>query len=174
MATIPDKLNNMAAYNGADELMGIANITLPSIQYMTDTQSGAGIMGEIDMPTIGMTQSTEVSIEWNELTKAFSGLVGNRDGVSLEFRGAIDHVDEKLNRKVIVPVFVAIAGFTKSAELGTLTPGSKSSPSMTVECWRVKITIDGVVTTHINKYANIFVVNGEDIYSEVRAALGKM
>ena len=51
---IPTKINNYNVYNAGDKLLGVGDeLTLPDFEATSETVSGAGILGEIDDPTIG-------------------------------------------------------------------------------------------------------------------------
>ena len=47
-----DKLINYEVFLGGKRKLGMADITLPKIKYLTNTMKGAGIGGDIDMPTL--------------------------------------------------------------------------------------------------------------------------
>ena len=50
---VPEKLINFRVYLDGNNLIGVADVELPSIEAMTETVKGAGIAGEIDSPTLG-------------------------------------------------------------------------------------------------------------------------
>ena len=51
---LPDKLNNFNVYDGKYKLTGVASeITLPSLDPLTDTLNVAGMAGEIESEVIG-------------------------------------------------------------------------------------------------------------------------
>ena len=50
---IPERLIGFRVYNDNNDLLGIATVTLPMIEAMTDTVSGAGIAGEVESPVLG-------------------------------------------------------------------------------------------------------------------------
>ncbi len=39
---VPERLINFRVYNDGNDLLGVANVDLPSIEAMSDTVSGAG------------------------------------------------------------------------------------------------------------------------------------
>ena len=57
---VPEKLINFRVYENGNDLIGIADVTLPKVDYMTETVKGAGIAGEIDSPVKGHYSSMEV------------------------------------------------------------------------------------------------------------------
>ena len=61
--TIPEKINAYNVYKGGKKLIGISDeVTLPDFEAMTETISGAGVLGEIDSPAIGLFGSQEMEI----------------------------------------------------------------------------------------------------------------
>ena len=51
----PIRLVNFRAYNSSNLIIGTTDLTLPKIEYMTETVKGSGIAGEVDLPTLGNT-----------------------------------------------------------------------------------------------------------------------
>ena len=45
---IPDKLKAFICYNQSSQMVGVADLTLPTLSHMSDSISGAGLLGEID------------------------------------------------------------------------------------------------------------------------------
>ncbi len=43
---VPEKLINFRVYEDGDDLVGVADVTLPTLDAMTETVKGAGIAGE--------------------------------------------------------------------------------------------------------------------------------
>ena len=51
---IPTSLQGFSVYLDALRELGVVDIELPNIQFMSDTITGSGIAGEIDMPIPGL------------------------------------------------------------------------------------------------------------------------
>lgn len=64
---VPEKLINFRVYNESEDLLGLADVTLPSFESMTETIKGAGLAGEIDSPVLGHYGSMEVEFNWRTL-----------------------------------------------------------------------------------------------------------
>lgn len=63
---IPDKLINAKVYlEGSSALLGMADIELPSLEYVTESMSGLGIAGELDTPTLGHFKGITLKFKWN-------------------------------------------------------------------------------------------------------------
>ena len=50
---VPEKLINFRVYEDGDDLVGVADVTLPTLDAMTETVKGAGIAGEVESPVMG-------------------------------------------------------------------------------------------------------------------------
>lgn len=60
---IPSKINSYNVYNDAERLIGVGDeVTLPDFEAMAETISGAGILGELDDPTVGHFSNMEMEI----------------------------------------------------------------------------------------------------------------
>lgn len=54
---IPDKLINAKVYlEGSSALLGVADIELPSLEYVTESMSGLGIAGNWTRPSSGTSR----------------------------------------------------------------------------------------------------------------------
>ena len=67
---IPDKLINAKVYmEGSSALLGVADIELPSLEYVTESMSGLGIAGERDTPVIGHFKAISLKLKWNTVNE---------------------------------------------------------------------------------------------------------
>lgn len=55
-------------YEDAIHLCGTAKVTLPSIAYVCTTLAGAGLMGNLEVPYIGMIDNMTMDVEWDSPT----------------------------------------------------------------------------------------------------------
>ncbi|MCI9509556.1 MAG: hypothetical protein HFF10_07425 [Angelakisella sp.] len=53
----PAAIINLEVYEDSVNLLGVAKVTLPSITYPTVSISGAGMMGNMDVPLLGMVDA---------------------------------------------------------------------------------------------------------------------
>ena len=54
MNTIPTKINRYNVYNKGNRMLGVGEeMALPDFEPSSETVTGAGILGEIDDPTVG-------------------------------------------------------------------------------------------------------------------------
>ena len=76
---IPDKLINAKVYmEGSSALLGVADIELPSLEYVTESMSGLGIAGELDTPVIGHFKAISLKLKWNTVNENSASARPNR------------------------------------------------------------------------------------------------
>lgn len=86
---IPTKINNYNVYNAGDKLLGVGDeLTLPDFEATSETVSGAGILGEIDDPTIGYFGNMQLEIPFRTLDKEATNMMDQTRAVQLTIRGA--------------------------------------------------------------------------------------
>ncbi len=168
---VRDKLINFEVFAAGNRKLGMADVTLPEISYKTDALSGAGIGGEIDMPTLGQTDSMELQIAWRTVNEDITELL-RQEAHDLELRGANQHYDAGTGKFRVQAVKVNVRGVPKSGNLGKFEPASKSDSTSTLELLYLKVTIDGEKLIEIDKLNYIHFVDGTDYLASVRDALG--
>lgn len=168
---VRDKLTDYAVFKDGKLLLGTADIELPSIEYLTDTIKGSGIAGEVNMPTMGMTSSMEVKINWRTINGDLTELMAPR-AHDLEFRGAQAHYDSATGRIQQIPAVIKVRVLPKSGEIGKFETGATTGSSNKMECVYLKVDINGAVKIEIDKFARVFRINGADYMEDVRLALG--
>ena len=65
---IPERLINFRCYRNGNDLLGVATVTLPQFQAMTDTVSGAGIAGEVETPVLGHYSSITATVSFRTIS----------------------------------------------------------------------------------------------------------
>lgn len=168
---VPEKLINFRAYDDGEDLLGMSDIELPSIKYLTESIKGAGIAGEIDSPTMGHFASMEATVNWRTIMKANASISGT-EVKHFDFRGAQQVYDAANKKYRAVPVKCIIEGVCKEIKLGKLDVGASTGSSNTIEVHYIKLTVDKEVIFEIDKYNYIANIGGTDYLQEVRTALG--
>ncbi|MDD3534241.1 MAG: phage major tail tube protein, partial [Candidatus Cloacimonetes bacterium] len=156
--------------DGADQL-GISDIELPSLEYMTETISGAGVSGEIDAPVMGQFASMGVTLNWRTVTKSQLQLLAP-GAHHLDCRGAIQLHDAGSGEMRPAACKVVIRGRTKTAELGKFEAATTMDASSELEVEYLKLTLDGETVIELDKLNYICNIGGTDYMAGIRAALG--
>ena len=110
---VPERLINFRVYNDGNDLLGVANVDLPSIEAMSDTVSGAGIAGEVESPILGHFGSMTATFTWRTITPELAKLA-NQKAHALDLRGSQQVYDAALGEYSSVPVRVSLRATPKS------------------------------------------------------------
>lgn len=171
MYKIPEAIHSFNVYNGTNRIIGITGaVELPSFQYITNSISLAGMPGEYDAPVIGHVASQKMKIPFTQIdeTAYFAMVEGEEDiilRINMQTRVANSSKNEMIN------MVVTIRGATTEYELGSLEKAKVMNSSITKEVTYIKIVIGNVVCLEYDKFNNVYIVNGKDMFAKVRANL---
>lgn len=166
-----ERITAFRVYKDGNVLMGIADVTLPNIESMTDTVKGAGIAGEIDSPSIGLFGSMTLGFTWRTITKEAAELM--KPGLqSLDIRGNIQEFVETSGTYKQVPLKVVVKGLPKKLEGGKLEQNAAMDAPQEFEVVYYKKTLDGRDLIEIDKLNYVYKVLGQDQLQQVRRNLG--
>ena len=167
---IPDKVIGFKVYADGESI-GTADIELPSIEFMTETLTGAGIAGEIETPALGQIASMTTTLNFRALDKSI-GLFLDPKGIMIDCRGAIQHYETQSGQPATAGVKVTMKLLPKSTSLGKFEVGATGDTSTENEVAYLKILIDNKEVVEIDKANYICRINGVDHLEEVRNQLG--
>ena len=168
---VRDKLINFEVYIAGGRKLGMADVTLPTIEYMTATLSGAGIGGEIEMPTPGHTSSMELEINWRTLNEDTTKLLAMK-AHDLEIRGSSELYDAGTGEIKSEAIKINVRTLPKKGDSGSFKPADHTDTKSTLEIIYIKETIAGKVVLEIDKLNYIHYVDGVDFLSSVKSDLG--
>ncbi|ADE57237.1 MULTISPECIES: phage major tail tube protein [Aminobacterium] len=169
---VPEKLINFRVYlEGSIDLLGVADVELPSLEAMTETVKGAGIAGEVDSPVLGHFGSMGVTLNWRTLTEKATTLAKQR-AHALDLRGSVQVYNAASGEYKTTPIKLAIRGIPKTIGLGKFDVGTTSDSSVEFEVVYLKLWYDGVPRIEIDKFNYICVIDEEDYLASVREDLG--
>lgn len=171
MNPVPEKLIGFRVYEDGTDLLGVADVKLPSIEAMTETVKGAGVAGEVDSPTLGHFKSMSLSLNWRVVTGDTIKLTEQRSH-ALDLRGAQQAYDAAKGEYKTIPLKIAVRAIPKKTELGKFEIAATSDSSNELEIVYIKISLDGKEVVEIDKYNFIAKINGVDYLADVRKALG--
>lgn len=164
---LPDKINNFNVYDGKTKLVGVASeITLPSLEPLTDTLNVAGMAGEIESEVIGSFGSMKIEIPFCNISEDFFEFAASTNPVVL--RGSMEIFNTKTQAKDTKPVVVTIKGRTLAIKPGVLKKGGKGEPGITKEITYMKITIANKTQLELDKLNSIFIMGGKDLLKKIR------
>lgn len=156
--------------NGGLELLGLADVTLPSFESVSETITGSGIMGEVEVPVTGHFGAMT-------LTMNFRALYGD----PLDFRAAHEyHFDLRAAMELEDPTSfersVGAERWSITGQVKIINPGTRAAQSLNnavieVALRRAEHYMDGKKVMEFDILNDIYEVNGEDVYRDIRAAI---
>ncbi len=168
MKTIPTKINRYNVYNRGNRLLGMGDeLTLPSFEASTETVSGAGILGEIDDPTVGYFGNQEMEIPFRILDNEATDMLDMTKAVQLEIRGAAQTTNSEGDIEY-QGVRVVVRGRSNKFTTGKLKAGNPMDTSITLSILYILIELDGVSVLELDKLNEVFKINGNDILAKVK------
>lgn len=168
---VPEKLVNFRVYLDGTDLLGVADVELPSFESMTDTVSGAGVAGEVDAPILGHFSSMSLTLNWRTVTGNVTTLAQQK-AHQLDLRGSMQVYDASNGEYKTKPLKVVCKAVPKNTGLGSLQAGSSQENSTEMEVNYVKVSVDGEEKIELDKYNFKCVVEGTDYLESVRGDLG--
>ena len=174
MPVLGNKTINYNIYdrtNGRPEYVGdTTSYKRPSLELLTDSIKGAGIMGEIDLPSPAQLGSMEVEISARKTNSKLIELFGQKSH-SLEIRWAADTLDTSAGTTKVEANKEIIKGVPKKLELGNVESGAANEASLTLEVLYYQHIVDGISLIEIDKLNNVFKIKGVDYAAGIRDAL---
>lgn len=168
MKTIPTKVNNYNIYNEGYCLLGVGDeLTLPDFEASSETVSGAGILGEIDDPTVGYFSNQEMEIPFRVLDYEAVEMLDMTKAVHLEIRGG----QQTLNSTGDIAfrdIRVVVRGRCKKFTPGKMKAGSPMEASVTLSLLYILLELDGKSILELDKLNRVYKVRGKDILKELK------
>lgn len=169
---ISNKVINYSVYTKNDskstKIGDTSEVTLPSIEMLTDTIKGAGIMGEIDWPAYYQPQSMSLEISIRVANEDIGELMKAND---IEIRWVTDVFDTDNIKTGVISHKAFIKCIPKKLEEGKVGMGEASEGSFEYEVFAYKRIINGKEVLNVDKFNGIFAVNGENLAQDIQTAL---
>ncbi|MCI9376815.1 MAG: phage tail protein [Oscillibacter sp.] len=163
---------NLEIYEDDVNLLGVAKVQLPSIAYPCVTISGAGMMGEMEIPLYGMVNAMTLTINW--LTPHGDAVrLMSPEKHQLDMRVAEEYWDvEQAEVGLWADKYVVIVR-PKNASPGTVAPMGNADTSGEYAVYYFAAYRDGKQLWEVDKRSMKCVIDGVDYMAPVRKALGK-
>jgi len=171
MNKAPQMLINYSMYLEGGRQIGTVDITLPNIQAMTQTIQGAGIAGQVDTPVLGHVQNMTMTVNFRIATPDISLLLPQKYH-HIEFWPALQNLNYGTGELEVVEQKIIVKAMPIGDNLGTLNPGELQGRSLEFNVIYLKEVVGGKELREIDVYNNKYVMNGSDMLSAVRQAIG--
>lgn len=167
---IPTKINAYNVYLDGTKLLGVSEeVTLPNFEALTETLSGAGILGEIDEPILGHFGASEIEIPFRTLNKDMFRIANMQTAVSLTLRMSTQTINESDMVTDFMPSRIVIKGKNKALTGGKVKQGSGTGSSLKVEILYILVEVDKQPKFELDKLNFVYKVDGNDLLQKVRA-----
>ncbi|MFS0766037.1 phage major tail tube protein [Peribacillus phoenicis] len=165
---IPEKVVNYNVYDDTEKLVGLAGeVTLPNLEAMSETVSGAGILGEFDSVNPGHFGSLTIEIAFRTLFQKSFSLMKNR-GKSLVLRAAQQSFDVSNGTISHRGLKITLKYAAKGLELGKLAVGAATESKNTLEVLYIKVEENGKTLLELDKLNFVYIVDGEDVLKNIK------
>ena len=171
MNLVPAFLEDFFCFREGNRIPGTVDVTLPKITPKSVTASGAGIAGDMDMPTKGQTENMETGITFRTTTEEVVALSQCKSTL-VEFRGAQFVYNTGTGEYEKNPCAVVMRIMPKETDLGKFASAESTESKITANVAYLKVTIDGKKMVEIDKFNYIHYVYGTDYLADVRSMLG--
>jgi uncharacterized protein len=168
---IPDKLSAFRVYTkGAVDVLGVANVKLPTLENITETIKGAGIAGELEVPIKGQFKSMTLTLDFVAVLQSLIYL--SRQTVQdFIIAGSVQEYRDKTGDYVDRAVKIFVRGLPKKVELGKMEAGNKMDASIEIEVIQMVVMVDVLPVLQVDKINYVCMVDGKDYLAEVRTNL---
>ena len=147
---IPNHVSNYSIFKDGRRLIGLADVTLPNMQNMTDTLKGSGIFGEIDMPVQCHFQAMSVTMNWHTIMDG-AVFATTQEKSILDAWAAIQEDDPGLHQIVHSGWRFVMGTAPKLLNLGKLEVGTKGEASTEYELISLRCLRDDRTMFEIDK-----------------------
>jgi uncharacterized protein len=168
---IPNQVNNYSIWFQGNRFIGMATVTLPNLQNMTDELKGAGLGGVTNMPVAAHYQDWTATFNFHTITKEGCELM-RQDGLKIEARAGMQYLDSGQHKLQIGAWRFVMATFPRGFDLGTLEVGVKENAVVEVGVSYIKGVLDGREMFELDKINLISRVLGTDYALPIRQAIG--
>jgi len=150
---------------------GVASTTLPNKNQKTITVSGAGIGGDVNVPSAGQYEAMQFTLTFRNYSSRVARL--RKPGRhQIELRVAQQNEDPVTGKMEIVSIKHVMVVVPSNASGGNIAPASPSDTNVTFEVRYWMTMENGVVVDEIDQFNGINIIDGVDYGAPIRAALG--
>ena len=172
---IPEIINGFHLYHGVgtdgkegEMFLGVSGeITLPELNAMTETISGSGMLGEMEVGNPGHFSAIDMEIPFIGMSSdmlTFSPTEYNTFILRMTQQSTVKDTREKdyTHMKIVV------GGTMKSLKLGAAKIGGQMGSSVTLSVTYIKISVENDTLIELDKLNEIYIVDGRDQLAKIR------
>lgn len=152
--------------NAWKEMTETAKADLPELNRKTDATTGAGIMGDIELPTPGQYENMKLTISYRTSSEKFERATA--PGVhEIELSTAVQVLDRSNGSDSVQYVKYSMKGYCVASKPGTVETGKESDASAEYNLIYYKKTINGIVAREVDKLNGVDRVFENEYYQDI-------
>lgn len=168
----PESYVNFEVYEDAKMFCGVTQATLPDLEYITQTVSGAGIGGNVETILPGMMNAMTATLNFRTVTDNAINLTKPYLH-NIDLRIAEQLGDTVKGTKSIICDKYVMSVMPKKTSLGSVKPASTGDASGEYSVQVFKGYRDGKLVFDIEPYNYKCQIGNVDYLASVRKALGR-
>ena len=115
-------------YDSKNKLMGVTSVTLPTLEWISSTLSGAGIAGNVEVVATGMMEAMTLGMAFRMVTEAAVALAGPKQHI-ITLRNAQQFLDPVAGAVGVEKVKHVFSVMPKSLNFGNVQQASPNDAS---------------------------------------------
>lgn len=168
---IPEIINKFALYKGEvnekNKFLGVTGeVSMPDLQNMTETITGAGILGEIEAANPGHYSNIDMEIPFIGLCNDVLQF-SETETTNLVMRMSQQSTVKSEREKSYKGLVVSIGGTRKALKIGTVKIGGQMGSSVTLAVNYIKIATGDFTLFELDKFNEKYVLNGVDQLAKI-------
>lgn len=172
MAKIDELVINFAIYEDANEYLGMAEVTLPDLEFLTEELDGAGINGKVEEIIVGHLSAMTTTLNFRTVCNSAVRLLEPRVH-KIDLRVAQQQMNNRTSETEVRSLKHIMRVKPKKTALGKVAAASTADVSGEYAVSYYAMYMDGKKNTEIDPLNFICIINGVDYLAAVRKALGK-
>ncbi len=159
-------------YEDGKSYEDLAEVTLPNIAFLTTSISGSGLMGNIEVPIMGMLDNMTMTIKFRTMTETAAKLCEPKKH-QLDLRIAEEWWENESAETGLWADKMVVICVPKATTLGVVTPVAMPDTSGEYVVYYYAAYRNGEQLWEIDKRNMKCIILGTDYMEPVRKALGK-
>jgi len=166
-----NRITNANLYlDGGSKLGRAEEITAPTVKFKMSEHKAIGLFGAMEFPS--GVEKLEMKVKWNSFYADVLKKVANPfQMLQIQVRASMETY-ESGGKTGEVPVVIFITASAKDLPLGGFKQHDNVETETNFSVYYFKMEIDGEEIAECDVLANIYKVNGVDLFAKYRANLG--
>jgi len=167
------KITHANVYVDGKEWLGVGEVKLPKIEHEKLEIKNLSLMGDLEIPKIKLKPlNGEIKLESYD-TQVFPKVLNPKQAVMLDIRASRATYFHDRGTIEDVPVVLKLRAFFVSTDNASLKVEGEDEKTLEYSAIYLKLTVNGEEILEIDPVNWVYNIQGNDIVSAVRRALGK-